>query len=410
MIGQLVVISGPDTGRVFNLEEGQTLVLGRGLESHTQLGDPAASRKHCVLQVAGGRFTLVDNGSTSGTFVNGDRVSQHDMQPGDVLRIGASELRLQLAGTADQTTISIPSEAPAKGKPTAPRTSLTGLVGHTLAHFEIKRPIAKGSSGAVFLAHDTQENRPAAVKVLWPDITQKEDELQRFVRAMKTMMPITHENIVEIYAAGKTGNHCWVAMEYVDGESLTDIIEKIGTSGMLDWRTAFRACVHVARALEKAFEHQIIHRNVTPQNILRRSADKVSKLGDLMLAKALEGTLARQVTQPGQLIGDLGYMSPERTRVDADVDCRSDIYSLGATAYALLTGRPPFGGDSVPAVVSQIRSAEPKRPKQFQMAVPDRFEDVIMVMLAKRPEDRYPNPSKLLLDLDRIAKFENVPV
>ena len=106
-------------------------------------------------------------------------------------------------------------------------------------------------------------------------------------------------------------------MEYVDGESLAQVIPRIGIAGMLEWRYAFRVAVHIARALEAAFEHEIIHRNITPANILVRSSDKVAKLGDLMLAKAMTGTLARQVTQPGELVGDVLYMSPERTRSDA---------------------------------------------------------------------------------------------
>jgi serine/threonine protein kinase len=179
---------------------------------------------------------------------------------------------------------------------------------------------------------------------------------------------------------------------------------------MLDWRHAFRVAVHIGRALETAYEHQIIHRNITPQNILLRKSDRVAKLGDLMLAKALEGTLARPVTQPGQLIGDLVYMPPERTRTDVPVDCRADIYSLGATVYALLTGRPPFEGDSLPQVVSKIRQAEPVKPKQYQLAIADRFQDCVLTMLAKRSEDRYETPSKLLLDLDRIARYENIEV
>jgi serine/threonine-protein kinase len=199
-------------------------------------------------------------------------------------------------------------------------------------------------------------------------------------------------------------------MEYVEGESLTQVIRRIGTAGKLDWRNAFRVAVHIARALEKAEEHKIIHRNVTPQNILLRTSDKVAKLGDLMLAKALEGTLAKPVTQPGQLVGELVYLSPERTRTDAAVDCRSDLYSLGATVYALLTGRPPFEGDSLPEVISKIRQAEPVKPKQFQMSIADRFQDCVMTLLAKRPEDRYPSATQLLVDLDRIARFENVPV
>jgi serine/threonine protein kinase len=409
MLAQLVVIAGPDMGGTFKLEDGQTLIIGRGQDTHTQLKDARASRKHCLLQVDGGKFLVLDEGSAGGTFVNGDRVTRHELMPGDVLRVGATEMRLQLGGDHNESTIVVRDEVN-KPKPIPKVTPLKDLVGQSIAHFELKKVLATGASGMVFLAHDSKEDRPAAVKLLWPEITRHDDEMQRFVRAMKTMMPIRHENIIQIYAAGKNGPYCWVAMEYVDGESLTEVIHHIGTKGMLDWRHAFRVAVHIGRALETAYEHQIIHRNITPQNILLRKSDRVAKLGDLMLAKALEGTLARPVTQPGQLIGDLVYMPPERTRTDAPVDCRADIYSLGATVYALLTGRPPFEGDSLPQVVSKIRQAEPVKPKQFQLSIADRFQDCVLTMLAKRPDDRYETPSRLLQDLERIARFENVEV
>jgi serine/threonine-protein kinase len=197
-------------------------------------------------------------------------------------------------------------------------------------------------------------------------------------------------------------------MEYVEGESLTDVIARIGTLGMLDWQYAFRVAVHIARALEAAAGHDIIHRNVTPANILVRASDKTAKLGDLMLAKAMSGTLARQVTRPGQLVGDVLYMSPERTRSEAEVDGRSDIYSLGATVYAVLTGRPPFEGSSLPEIVTRIRQAQPEKPKKYQLSVPDLFEGVVLRMLAKRPEDRFQTPTDLLKDLERVGRYQGM--
>jgi len=227
---------------------------------------------------------------------------------------------------------------------------------------------------------------------------------------MKTMITVRHPNLVELYAAGITDGYCWAAMEFVDGESLTKVIERIGIAGMLDWHETFRVAVHVARALAVAAEHKIIHRNVTPQNILRRSSDKVTKLGDLMLAKALEGALAQQVTQPGELLGELPYMSPERTLGDPDapVDCRSDIYELGATLYALLTGRPPFEGPSLPKLVKDIREVRPKSPRSYHMAIPEAFEDVVLKMLAKRPGDRYATPGRLLADLESAGRYHRI--
>src|SRR6476469_3356268 len=204
--------------------------------------------------------------------------------------------------------------------------------------------------------------------------SQDEEDMQRFVRAMKTMLPLRHPNLVNVYSAGKSGPYCWAAMEFVEGEPLTAVIRRIGVAGMLDWRTAFRVGLHVARGLAYAHGKGVIHRNVTPANIMVRAADKQALLGDLMLAKALEGSLAKQVTKPGEVVGDVNYMSPERTKGMSDeVDARSDLFSLGATVYALLAGKSPFAGSTLVETVTKVRTAEPIKPSNFQLSIPGPF-------------------------------------
>jgi serine/threonine-protein kinase len=179
---------------------------------------------------------------------------------------------------------------------------------------------------------------------------------------------------------------------------------------MLDWRFALTVGVHIAQALEAAHEQHIIHRNVSPESILVRNQDKLAKLGDMMLAKAMEGIKAKQITRPGELVGNIAYMAPERTRSDVEVDTRADIYGLGATLYALLTGKPPFEGKSLVETIAQIRQADPVPPKKFQLSIPDPFQDAVMVMLAKRPEMRYQTPAEAARALERIAKFQGMSV
>ena len=205
-------------------------------------------------------------------------------------------------------------------------------------------------------------------------------------------------------------NLCWVAMEYVEGEDLTKVIERIGTAGMLDWQFGYRVAVQIGRALAAAYEHGIVHRNITPQNILYSPDEKVCKLGDLMLAKSLELNPAEQITRPGQLIGEIAYLAPERTGGEQEIDCRSDIYGLGATVYALLTGRPTFEANSLPELIRKIREEEPEKPKTYQLSIADMFEGVVMRMLSKRPEDRFQSPDALLQDLERIGKFQGITI
>jgi pSer/pThr/pTyr-binding forkhead associated (FHA) protein len=410
MLGQLVVIAGPDEGRSFDLDEGQTLVLGRGEKTDTRLKDPQVSRTHCQVEIKGGEVRLVDSGSRSGTMVNGKKVDHYSLKPGDVIQLGGTRLEWRSAHPAEASTVMV--DAATGPRPTGEaKGQLVELIGQTLSYFGIEELLARGQSGIVFKASDTREKRSVALKVLWPEFTTNDEEMQRFIRAMKTVLPLKHPNLVRLYGAGKTGGYCWMAMEYVEGESLTQVIHRIGAAGMLDWRNALRVAIHIARALEFAEDQQILHRNIKPSNILICKADQVTKLGDLMLAKALEGTLAEQITRQGQLVGDIAYMSPERTRGNTGVvDCRSDIYSLGATVYALLTGRPPFEGDSLADSIQKIRQGDPVKPKKYQLAIPDAFEGSVLKMLAKRPGDRYQGARDLVTELDRVAQFQGLTI
>jgi len=247
-----------------------------------------------------------------------------------------------------------------------------------------------------------------AVKVLAPEYARSDEDKQRFVRAMKTMLPVKDGRIVRLLGAGKTGPYCWSAMEFIDGNDLQTEIENIGINGMMDWKEVWGIAVDIARALNTGFVHKIIHRNVTPKNIIRRKSDRVCLLGDFMLAKAMEGTLAQQLTSPGQILGDMPYLAPEHTKADASVDTRSDLYGLGATSYALLTGRPPVEGDTIAERIANAREKTPESPRKFQLSINEMFQDVVMKLLAKNPDHRYATPSELLRELLKIGKFNGL--
>lgn len=406
---QIVVDKGPDQGTRRTLKAGECLTVGRGQDVNFRLSDPRISRKHCIIDSLESGPRVSHAGGSGGTMVNSQSVDTRDLKSGDLIQIGDSSLRVTFGGSSEST---LPPKAAeiAAAPAAATDQGYFDLIGQTINDYRVDRELASGNSGVIFKCTHTETNRDIALKVLRPEIAQDEEEMQRFVRAMKTMQPIRHENLVRIYNAGRTSPHVWIALEYVDGESVAQVIERIGTVGMLEWTYAYRVAVQIARGLEAAYEHQIIHRNITPDNILIRSSDKVAKLGDMMLAKALEGNKAEQITRPGQLIGEMAYSPPERTGVKGDVDCRSDIYALGATVYALVAGRPPFQSTSLPELLTMIRTQEPESPKVFQLSVNDMFAGVVMRMLEKRPEDRYHSPTELLTDLERVGKFAGVSV
>ncbi len=403
MQAYLRVVSGPDVGRTFNLTEGVKLLIGRGEKSDTHLSDGTVSRVHCELRWDGVKFVLVDLDSVGGTLVGGKKITLHHLKHGEEFQVGATRLVLHTTGIADAGTL-LAAQKPAREL----KADEEVLTGQTISHFELGPPLARGRTGTIYKARDTRDGKEVAFKVYHADFASDDEDVQRFIRAMTTVVELRHPNLIALYGAGKRGETCWIAMEYVDGEPLTKLIEKFGTLKMLDWQFALKVGVHIAQALEAAHEKHVIHRNITPESILIRTKDKVAKLSDMMLAKAMDGIKARAITRPGELVGNVAYMAPERTRSDVEVDTRADIYGLGATLYALLTGKPPFEGKSLVETIAAIRQADPVPLKKFQLSIPDQLQDAVMKMLAKQPERRFQTPAEAARALERVAKFQGV--
>jgi serine/threonine protein kinase len=408
MSHRLVLVAGPDQGKSFAVTAAGPVVIGRGRNAPAALTDPRVSRVHCEVKLDGDQVVVADLGSAGGTFVNGTRVQWRPLRLGDVVQVGDTQLRLESEGAMDAPTLLPADRSPGLRPPKLARPTLPSLPaerlhelsGQTMSHYRLGPVVASGRSGVLFRAHDTKHNREAAFKVLWPHFAADAAEMRRFTRTMRTILPLRHPHLIALYGAGRALPYCWFAMEYVEGESLAQVLGRATAAGPPGWRVALRVLADVGRALAFAHDRQIIHRNITPQNIMLRREDQTAKLGDLMLAKALEGTSAEQVTRPGEVLGDVLYMAPERTTGGLQAsDARSDLYSLGATTYALLTGRPPLHGTSFVDTVLKIRQEAPISPRRLQPSVPAALEPVVLKLLAKRPEDRYQTAASLLADL-----------
>jgi serine/threonine-protein kinase len=279
-----------------------------------------------------------------------------------------------------------------------------GMVGRRFGHYLVQQIHAKSRTGVVFLALDGGGTTPVALKLFWPEGMQSSETMSRFLRAMETMLPYRHPNLVTLLDSGVTDGFCWTASEFVAGESARKIIQRIGVAGMLNWNVVLRVAVDIARALEFATSHKIVHRNITPTNIMIRQSDGVTKLGDLLLAKALDELGPDRITRAGEIVGDLLFLSPEQAS-GGRVDHRSDLYSLGATLYALLTGRPPCEGLTAAESVWNIQMRDPIPPKKYHLAIPDLFEAIVLRLLAKRPDDRFADATQLMRDLDRAERY-----
>jgi serine/threonine protein kinase len=433
---QLVVISGLERGRVLPLQDTDVVQLGcsQTLEIMARFRDPEIARVHCEIHVEGDRVFLVDAETPNGTYLNGKRISRQALQPGDVIRIGKTELKflcqdtfhakpastacLDLSDTHTKplSKTDFPLEEtpePVKATPAATKSKATVdqlglLVGREFVHYKVGPVLGTGHWGRVFQARDRRTDTLVALKVLRPEFGEHEQAMRQFGAALKTILPIRHDNLVTYLAAGKAGAFPWIAMEHIEGKSLTQIIRRMHSTGMQDWRSTVGLAVQMVRALEAAHAHKLVHGSLTPQAVLIRDADRVAKLGGLLLGKALEQLNLQPGGRLNEQTDDTPYMSPERTYGTSDLDIRSDIYSLGAIVYALITGRPPFEGTNPGETVQQIRNDEPIKPRKFQPQMHAHFEDIILKALAKDPRQRPQHPSQLAAELDKVANWAGV--
>ena len=404
MMNKLVITEGPDAGRSFDIPESEPLVIGRGSSSDTQIRDPRLSRVHCELVSQDEGFLIKDCGSAAGTFVDAMPILEPKLiEKGALIQIGDSILRIDSGSPLDTATI-----RPATQPVEEPVRPMHELVGEVFYRYRLDELVSSGKNSAVFRAWDQRRDRQVAVKILKPQFASSEQQKDRFIRAMRTMLPIRHPNIVRLRKAGRSGPYCWAAMEWIAGTSVSKLIDEIGISGMLDWKEVWRVAVHIGRALKEAEKQHIVHRNLTPSNILRRGEDRAFLLSDLIFARALDVTDSAQITRPGDIVGQLAYMAPERLLDPTYVDIKSDMYGLGATLYAMLTGEPPFSGLTIGDLLEKIRVEDPKLPSTFQMGIDDRFQDVVMKLLAKTPDNRFSSPTGMLNQLMNVGKLGGI--
>jgi serine/threonine-protein kinase len=254
--------------------------------------------------------------------------------------------------------------------------------------------LGEGGMGQVFKARHRHMQRIVALKVIRKERLASEAAVKRFYQEAQAAAQLQHPNIAIAYDAGPAGNTHYFAMEYVDGQDLSRLVRD---SGPLP---AALACEYVRQAalgLQHAHERGLVHRDVKPANLLVSGADPeaaVVKVLDLGLAR-LQGLGEKALTQSGQVLGTPEYLAPEQALDARSADGRSDLYSLGCTLHFLLTGRPPFGGESLAQVLLQHQIAEPEVPAGGWGDVPAGVQAIVRKLLAKKPEDRIQTPAEL---------------
>lgn len=405
---RLYVVDGADKGQSFLLPESGKVLIGNSRKNTDFcIHDLLAARVHCEVQVAPDSVAVAEVANTHTTLVNGVKVTQQALMPGDVIRAGNSYLRLEEVSAEDAAAAQkpAPKAEPPKEKgeaPTLPPEKLAELSGYNLGHYKLGSAFAGGHGGMAFRAHDTDKDQPVVLKVLSPEFPKCNDEMQNFVRAMKQRMSLHHPGLVALRGVGKTGAYAWIATEPIEGESLTATLERLCMVRKVPWKPVFRMAVALVKVLDHLQKHHAIHANITPANVLMPS-EGPPRLNDFGLWQALEGSTLQQKAWPRKCKAELPYLSPEHLDPETPLDDLSDQYCLGAVLYAFLTGRPPFEGNSTNETAAMVRDAVPIRPKELKINVPDDFQGIVLRMLAKHPEDRYSSPRMILADLEEVA-------
>ncbi|MAX37162.1 MAG: hypothetical protein CME33_11445 [Gimesia sp.] len=265
----------------------------------------------------------------------------------------------------------------------------------SLGKYQIEKEIGAGGMGAVFLARDTTLNRLAALKILPRDKAENPVLVKRFKAEGQAAAHLRHENIVSVYDAGEEDGYLYIALEYVEGTDLHNLINK---RNRIPVRRSLEIITQVTEALAHAYQQGIVHRDIKPANILIR-LDGVVKLTDLGLARSIDDNTETSITRAGTTVGTVDYMAPEQARDSKAADIRSDIYSLGCTWYHMLTGRAPFSEGSLTNKLAAHATTPPPDPRELNERVPEGIVAIIHRMMAKPQADRYQTPAELLEDL-----------
>lgn len=264
----------------------------------------------------------------------------------------------------------------------------------TIAHYRIIEKIGAGGMGDVFLAEDTRLDRRVALKFLPDRFASNPDALARFKREAKSAAALRHPNIVTIFDIGRHDEQSFIAMEYIEGDRLSDVIARDD----LTIERAIDIATQVCDALEEAHGAGIIHRDIKPDNILFDKAGRV-KLADFGLAT---GTQMTKITQEGTTVGTVHYMSPEQVRGE-DVDPNSDLFSLGAILYEMVTRQMAFPGEHHAAITYAVTSVDPQPLSRFNNRATPELERIVSKGLMKDPTMRYHSAADLRTDLRQLT-------
>ncbi len=273
---------------------------------------------------------------------------------------------------------------------------------NVLGDFEMQKKLGQGGMGEVFLARQISLDRLVAIKLLSKEMAKKKGFVERFEREAKSMGKFIHPNAVQVFAYGVVNNQHYLAIEFIDGQSMQKWMDQLGKLSVGD---AIHIVLRCADALRVAHEeHNVVHRDIKPDNILVTKKGVV-KVADFGLAKAVGAgdDEDMSLTQSGTGLGTPLYMAPEQARDAKNVDFRTDVYALGITLYYFLTGKLPFGGDTVVKLIMAKEQGKYDNARKLNREVPEKLDMIIDKMIQKEKQHRYASCNELIRDLDALG-------
>jgi pSer/pThr/pTyr-binding forkhead associated (FHA) protein len=433
MIGELRIERDGAPPHTVKLDD-RLLILGGAPSADIPLDDRRLSNQHCKLEIIGRQLVVTDLGTPEGTYARGQRISRLALEAGEDFFVGSTRITFSLVRTAVTSepaggrrnaaarsgvsdTLARPIdarlprpafsaarlgvEAPSPVATAAGRKRISKVSVATkdpsIEGYRIVRRLGEGSMGTAYLARSLETDAECVLKTI--ALGRRSETAIFFIREAQMGLKLRHPNIVRVLDFGESGGLLFLTMEYVEGGSLLDRIERAGPLGNAE---ALKHLIQLTNALADASHKKFVHRDIKPANILL-TADGVPKLGDFGLAKMLSETQHAQLTRTGEARGTPMYMPPEILINAAGADTRADIYSLGATYYHALAGQHPFPPGSLSVVLKMVASTEPQRLEERNLDVHPGLAEVVRRMMRKRVEDRYPSPAALAEDLKRLT-------
>jgi len=368
-MARLVVREGEGAGSAYVIRPGTArVVLGRRSGVEFQILDEKASRDHAEVVFSEGRYVLRDLGSSNGTSLDGRRLERDEtLRPGSLIRIG-------------RTVIEFLDES--GGVPPGLRVS----------GYDLIERVGRGRMGTVYKARQLSMDRVVAIKILDETCSGDRDFIERFRREARAAARLSHPNIVRMVDVGKSEGLHYYSMEFVEGETLKHLLRE---QGCIDTDRALEIALQAARALGHAHGRGMVHRDVKPANLLltREGAVKVADLG---IAKTFEASAFASGVH-----GTPHYMSPEQAAGE-ELDARTDVFSLGATLYHMLTGSLPFEGDDDYEVARAHTTASLPAVQEREPDVPDSVTRMVERMMARDPALRHQSMGEVASDLERV--------